>query len=173
MLDPFGERANNGITMKPPHFPVSAGALALGIAIGLALPLAAPLWQSGPPDGELPEGYVGVLAAPEGSTGIVVSAVRHGRVLDTRLPVPVGMPDGRTLFLWAIEPSGAVMPVGPVPPQAAGRIPLPDRAESVFATAVSFGVTVERSGEVPDSPAGAFVYRGVCGRLWRAGAPAA
>ena len=159
--------------MEPPLFRVSAGALALGIAIGLALPLAAPLWRGGPPDGESPESYVGVLAAPEGSTGIVVSAVRHGRVLDTRLPVPVGMPDGRTLFLWAIEPSGAVLPVGPVPPQAAGRIPLSDRAESVFATAVGFGVTVERSGEVPDSPAGAFVNRGVCGRLWRAGAPAA
>jgi anti-sigma-K factor RskA len=159
--------------MEPSHFRVSAGALALGIAIGLALPLAVPLWRSGPPDGELPESYVGVLAAPEGSTGIVVSAVRHGRVLDTRLPVPVAMPDGSMLFLWAIEPSGAVSPVGPVPPQASGRSPRSDRAASVFATVVGFGVTVERSGEVPQSPAGAFVYRGVCGRLWRAGAPAA
>ena len=159
--------------MKSPHVPVSAGALALGIAIGLALPLAAPLWRPGPPDGELPESYVGVLAAPEGSTGIVVSAVRHGRVLDTRLPSPVGMPDGRTLFLWAIEPTGAVSPVGPVPPEAVGRIPLPDRAESVFATAVGFGVTVERTGAARHSPAGGFVYRGLCARLWRAGAPAA
>jgi len=159
--------------MEPRHFPVSAGALALGIAIGLALPFVPSLWRAGPPDGELPDSYVGVLAAPEGSTGIVVSAARHERVLDTRLPVPVGMPDGRTLFLWAIEPTGAVLPVGPVPPQAAGRIPLADRAESVFATAVGFGVTVERTGHSPDSPAGAFVYRGLCGRLWRAGAPAA
>ena len=159
--------------MEPPHFRVSAGALALGIAIGLALPLATPPWGSGPPDGELPEGYVGVLAAPEGRTGLVVSAAPQGRVLDTRMPAPVGLPDGRTLFLWAIEPSGAVSPVGPVPPGATGHIPLSDPAASVFATAVGFGVTVERTGQAPHSPAGAFVYRGACGRLWRAVEPVA
>ena len=90
--------------------PVSAGALALGLAVGLALPLLPPLLAEGPPPAQRPEGFVGVLVAPEGMTGLVVSAERDGTALDTRLPRPLAMPDGSTLFLWAIEPSGAVAP---------------------------------------------------------------
>ena len=104
--------------------PVSAGALALGLAIGLALPLAVPWLRPAVPDGELPESFVGVLAAPEGGTGLVVSAPRHGRVLGTQWPVPPAMPAGRTLYLWTLDAAGNARPVGPVPVDEHGQIVL-------------------------------------------------
>jgi len=151
--------------------PVSAGALALGLAIGLALPLALPWLRPAPADTEVPDSFVGVLAAPEGGTGLVVSVLRRDRTLDTRLPEPLAMPAGRTLFLWAVEVSGATRPIGPVPASASGRITLSERADAALAGVVAFGVTVERAGDRPDRPVGAFVYRGACNRLWRSPAP--
>ena len=165
-----GTRSANNGGMEPSRrrflAPVPAGALAFGLAIGLALPLGLPWLRPAPRDADLPDGYVGVLAAPEGGTGLVVSAWRRGHVLDTQLPDPPAMPAGRMLYLWTVDVSGAAMPLGPVPAGRHGRIALPERADTYFERVVAFGVSVERSGEQPQRPDTGFVWRGACGRLW-------
>ncbi len=53
---------------------------------------------------------------------------------------------------------------------------LPRPAEDLFAQAVELGVTLEAQGGTPAAPsATGYVYRGLCGKLWRVppAAPAA
>ena len=147
--------------------PIPAGALAFGLTLGLALPLARP-WLTRPaPQAQLPLSYVGVLADPEGRTGLVVSARRLGRQLEISQRVALGLPDGRTLYLWTIEASGAARRVGPVPPGASGRLVLTSDADTVLASAVELAVSMERTDTSPEVPDGAFIYRGACERLWQ------
>ena len=151
--------------------PIPAGALALGLVLGLTLPLARPWFTQPTPDALLPLSYVGVLMDSEGMPGLVVSARRLGRQLNVQHTVPLRLPDGRTLYLWAIEPSGAARRVGPLPPGPAGRLELTDEADTLLASAVELAVSVERTGAPPDGPAGAFVFRGACERMWRVSPP--
>ncbi len=151
--------------------PIPAGALALGLVVGLTLPLARPWLQRSTPEAQMPSSYVGVLADAEGRPGLVVSARRLGRQLDVQQAMPLGLPDGRTLYLWAIDPSGAARRVGPLPAGPTGRLVLDDDAHSLLASAVELAVSVERTDTPPDGPAGAFVYRGPCERMWRVTPP--
>jgi anti-sigma-K factor RskA len=153
--------------------PIPAGALALGLVVGLTLPLARPWLQRSTPEAQMPSSYVGVLADAEGRPGLVVSARRLGRQLDVQQAMPLGLPDGRTLYLWAIDPSGAARRVGPLPAGPTGRLVLDDDAHSLLASAVELAVSVERTDTPPDGPAGAFVYRGPCERMWRVTPPTA
>jgi len=148
--------------------PVPAAALALGLVAGLALPTV--MTALSPPaaqDTELPESYVGVLATPDGRQGLIVASRRHGLVVDLKQVTPVTPPAGRTLFLWTIDAQGGVQPVGPVPHGAYVQAPLPAPAEQVFNTAVELAVSIEPIGTRPQAPDGDFVYRGLCGKVWR------
>ena len=151
--------------------PIPAGALALGLVLGLALPLVRPWLQRLTPLAQLPVSYVGVLADAEGRTGLVVSARRLGRELDVQQPVPLGLPDGHTLYLWTIEASGVARRVGPVPPGPSGRLALTGEVDALLATAVELAVSLEPEEAPLDVPAGEFVYRGACERLWQVYTP--
>jgi anti-sigma-K factor RskA len=118
-------------------------------------------------DTELPESYVGVLARPDGRAGLIVASRRHGRVVDLKQVSPVTPPAGQTLFLWTIDAAGRATPVGPVPHGPFVQAPLADTAEKVFRTAAELGVTLETTGSTPTSPSGPWVYRGLCGKVWR------
>ncbi len=147
--------------------PVPAGALAFGLVLGL-LPTLAPLLQGGVAhDTQLPESYVGVLATAEGRTGLIISSKRQGTVMDIKQVTPVPVPAGQTLFVWVIEASGALRPIGPVPAGSFVQVALPQPADALFKTAVELGVSLEAPGSTPSAPSGAFVYRGLCGKLWR------
>jgi anti-sigma-K factor RskA len=161
--------------------PVPAGALAFGLMAGLGLPVV--LQALNPPpastdDGQtaLPASYIGVLATPQGRPGLIVASLRHGRTVDLKQVSPIQPPAGQTLFLWTIDAQGQVQAVGPIPAGGFVQAPLADTAEKVFAKAVELAVSVETNGSAPAAPSGAFVYRGLCGKVWRvpaAGAPAA
>jgi anti-sigma-K factor RskA len=152
------------------------GSLAVGVMLGLTLTLTGPpLW---PPRGtqdeletQLPQSYVGVLATAEGRTGVIVSSLRHGKVMDVKQVQPVPVPEGRTLYLWAIEANGKTRPIGTVPQGKFVQVALAQTSEALFATAVELGLSIEAEGAVPSSPSGPFVYRGLCGKLWRVPAP--
>lgn len=151
--------------------PVPAGALALGLVGGLVIPQ---VFQAlNPPalgDTELPESYVGVLASANGRPGLIVASRRYGRVVDLKQVTPVSVPTGQTLFLWVIDAQGRTTPVGPVPSGPFVQAPLADVAEKVFASAVELGVTLESVGSsptVPNTPGDAWVFRGLCGKVWR------
>lgn len=153
--------------------PVPAGAWAFGLVMGLALPLAVDVYraeqQALSAGRQLPESYVGVLATPAGKPGLIVSSLRQGTVVDIKELSAVAVPAGQTLFLWRIDKAGVLAPLGPVPaPQAKfAQLHLPEPAEKAFFPAVELAVSIEAQGSRPTQPASAFVYRGLCGKLWK------
>ncbi len=152
------------------------GSVAAGVMLGITLTLTGPtLWPTrGAQDeaeSQLPQSYVGVLATPEGRTGVIVSSLRHGKVMDVKQVKPVPVPEGRTLYLWVIEADGKTRPIGPVPQGKFVQVPLAQTSEALFAKAAELALSIEAEGVAPLSPTGPFVYRGLCGKLWRVPAP--
>lgn len=150
--------------------PIPASALALGLVMGMLVPV---VWQAHSDHQrgmELPDSYVGVLATAERQPGLIISSLRKGRVVDIKRVTPVEVPPGQTLYLWRIDKAGVVTAVAPLPdvPHAPfTRLTLNEPAEKVFFPAVELAVSLERVGSQPDTPTMPFVYRGLCGKLWR------
>jgi anti-sigma-K factor RskA len=152
--------------------PLPAGALAFGLAAGVLIPNVYQALNPPAHDTELPESYVGVLARPDGRPGLIVASLRRGRAVDLKQLSPVVPPPGQTLFLWVIDAQGRASPVGPVGHGAFVRVPLPDVAENIFSKAVELGVTLQTTGSAPAAPTEGWVYRGLCGKVWRVPPPA-
>lgn len=151
--------------------PIPASALAMGLVLGSVAPV---LWHlQNASQTELPESYVGVLATAEGKPGLIVSSLREGRVVDIKQVKAVTVPAGAGLFLWRIDgeghaaPLGAFGPMRPVGKNKWAKMALSEPAEKVFFPAVELAVSVEPLGSTPAVASGAFVYRGLCGKLWR------
>lgn len=147
--------------------PVPVAALAMGLVVGSVVPL---VWQArlaAQREMELPDSYVGVLATAKGEPGLIVSSLRQGRVVDLKQLTPVEVPPGKTLYLWRIDKAGAITAVAPVPSGKFTRVTLDEPAEKVFFPAVELAVSVEAAGATPAIPTQPFVYRGLCGKLWR------
>lgn len=153
----------------------SLGSVAAGLFLGIAATMMVPsLLGSGTTDlseSQLPESYVGVLATAEGRTGLIVSSRRHGKVMDVKRVQPVPVPAGQTLFLWAIDAGGKTRPIGAVPQGAFVQVPLAQTSEQLFAGAAELALSIEPAASAPTEPSGPFVYRGLCGKLWRVKAP--
>lgn len=152
--------------------PVPAGALAFGLVAGLALStalnLTAPADTGGDPSipATVPASYIGVLATPDGRQGLIVASLRQAREVELKQVAPLVPAAGETLFLWALDVAGAARPVGPIPSAPFVRAPLPDTAERLFADAVELAVSSEPVGASPAAPGGAFLVRGLCGKVW-------
>lgn len=149
--------------------PIPAGALAMGLMVGAALPLAIQLYQAQQADMQLPESYVGVLATPQGKPGLIVSSLRHGHVVDFKVVTPVNVPAGHVLYLWRIDKTGQAEPLGAVP-LTGGKIlhvALKEPADKAFFKAVELAVSIEPAGAVPAQPTQPYVYRGLCGKVWK------
>jgi anti-sigma-K factor RskA len=147
--------------------PIPAATLMAGLLLGS---LIVPLMEASRSDAEmqtqLPASYVGVLATPDGKPGLIVSSLRRGTTVDLKQIVPATVPDGQTLFLWSIDKDGQMHAIAPVPngPFVSAKLSAP--AESTFFPAVELAVSVEPVGTSPGQPTSAFVYRGLCGKLW-------
>lgn len=144
--------------------PIPAGALAMGLLLGSVL---GPLWEASRSSAQLPESYVGVLANAEGKPGLIVSSLRKGLTVDLKQLSPVTVPEGRTLYLWTIDKAGQVQGVSAIPGGAFVSAPLSRPAEDTFFPAVELAVSIETVGAAPPQPTGPFVYRGLCGKLWK------
>lgn len=147
--------------------PVPAGALAMGLVVGAMVPA---LWQAEmarQADTELPASYVGVLATALGQPGLVISSLRHGKVVDIKQVTPVPVPPGQVLYLWRIDKAGVVTGLGPLPNGKWTHMALNEPAEKVFFSAVELAVSLEPAGTQPQTPSQPFVYRGLCGKLWQ------
>jgi anti-sigma-K factor RskA len=153
----------------------SLGSVAAGLFLGIAATMMVPsLLGGGATDlseSQLPESYVGVLATADGRTGLIVSSRRHGKVMDVKRVQAVGVPTGQTLFLWVIEAGGKARPIGPVPQGAFVQVPLAQTSEQLFASAAELALSIEPAASAPGQPSGPFVYRGLCGKLWRVKTP--
>jgi anti-sigma-K factor RskA len=147
--------------------PIPVATLVAGVMLGSVI---VPLMESSRTDAErstqLPASYVGVLATPDGKPGLIVSSLRKGTTVDLKQLAPVAVPDGQTLFLWSIDKDGKVLAIAPIPngPFASATLSAP--AETTFLPAVELAVSIEPQGSTPTQPSGAFVYRGLCGKLW-------
>jgi len=147
--------------------PAPVGALALGLVMGTLVPIVWQAQESYRRDMELPDSYVGVLATAQGQPGLIVSSLRRGKTVDLKQLAQVDVPAGQTLFLWRIDKAGAVAPVGALPNGKFTHVTLGEPAEQVFFPAVELAVSVEPAGAQPAAPSAPFVYRGLCGKLWR------
>ena len=77
-------------------------------------------------------------------------------------------PSGRfSTYLWRIDATGNTKALGPLPTGKWVRMTLPEPAEALFSQAVELAVTVEKLGDTPLAPQLPFVYRGLCGKLWK------
>lgn len=146
--------------------PVPAGALALGLVLGTVVPAVWRAQVSSHPNMELPASYVGVLATPDGKPGLIISSLRRGTVVDVKRETAVDVPADQTLFLWRIDKDGRIEPVGPLPDGKFVHVALDAPAEEVFLPAVELAVSLEAQGSSPAQPSQAFVYRGLCGKIW-------
>jgi anti-sigma-K factor RskA len=154
------------------------GPLAAGVVLGLTLTLIGPALQEpavsdGPDslDSQLPQSYVGVLATADGRSGVIVSSLRHGKVMDVKQVQPVPVASGQTLYLWAIEADGTTRPIGPVPQGKFVQVALAQTSETLFASATELALSIEAETAAPLLPSGPYVYRGLCGKLWRVPPP--
>ncbi len=147
--------------------PVPMGALAMGLLLGV---LAPAVWQAQvahDSDMELPDSYVGVLGTPQGKPGLIISSLRRGKTVDIKQVAPVMVPTGQTLYLWRIDKAGAMAGLGPIQNGKWTHLALSKTAEEVFFPAVELAVSLEPVGTQPGTPTQPFVYRGLCGKLWR------
>lgn len=147
--------------------PAPAGALAVGLLMGAVVPA---VWQAHvarQSDMALPDSYVGVLGTAQGQPGLIISSLRRGKVVDIKQVTPVAVPLGQTLYLWRINKAGVVEAVGPLPNGKWTHLALNETAEQVFFPAVELAVSLEPLGAQPSIPTQPFVYRGLCGKLWR------
>lgn len=147
--------------------PMPVGALTMGLLVGA---LAPAVWQaqwayeSGM---ELPDSYVGVLATVQGTPGLIISSLRRGKTVDIKQVAPVVVPVGQTLYLWRVDKAGAIVGLGPIQNGKWTHLKLMQTAEEVFFPAVELAVSLEPLGTQPGAPTQPFVYRGLCGKLWR------
>lgn len=147
--------------------PAPAGALVVGLLVGTMLPVLWHAQENARRDMELPDSYVGVLATAQGQPGLIVSSLRQGRTVDIKQLTPVDVPAGKTLYLWRIDKAAAVAGVGPLPQGKFTHLALDAPAEQVFFPAVELAVSVEGADTRPAGPTSPYVYRGLCGKLWR------
>ncbi|MBX3610449.1 MAG: anti-sigma factor [Hydrogenophaga sp.] len=150
--------------------PIPASALAMGLAVGMVVPVVWQMQIDQRRGMELPDSYVGVLGTAQGQPGLIISSLRRGTVVDIKRVTPVDVPEGQTLYLWRIDKAGVVTAVAPMPQVAQApftRLTLAEPAEQVFFPAVELAVSLEPVGSQPTAPSSPFVYRGLCGKLWR------
>lgn len=143
-----------------------AAGLVLGVALGVIGPGAIDGGVADSGQTQLPESYVGVLAAADGRAGLIVSSRRHGRVMDVKQVQPAAVTAGQALFLWVIDSDGITHAIGAVPQGRFVQVTLPQTSEHLFAKATELAVSIEPAGVAPAAPTQPFAYRGLCGRLW-------
>ncbi len=147
--------------------PLPIGAMVIGLGVGGFVPV---LWQMqslSQRQSVLPESYVGVLATPSGKTGLTVSSLRQGKIVEMQQASIATLAAAQTLYLWRIDKDGQVAPVAVIPNEKWSKISLSEPSEAVFSNAVELAVSIEATGSTPSKPSQAFIYRGLCGKFWK------
>ena len=149
----------------------ATGGLVAGLGLALAVLMVAPQLLMSPDQvalraGErLPASYVGLLTDADGNGKVLVSSLRHGRVVTVKVIGPLQAPPaGQRMVLWAVPPEGAPFVLGTVPAQGSATSRLPDTSEKLLSKVGKLMVTLE-AGEAPAVP-GTVLLRGNCAKLW-------
>ncbi|MBE7420721.1 MAG: anti-sigma factor [Ideonella sp.] len=142
---------------------VLAGVLVATVALRLQ-----PQWLGLESHGEaLPQSYVGLLLDDAGRPSVLASSRRYGRTITVKLLQPLAVPAGQVARLWALPRDGAApFFVGAVPARGSATLALPDSAEKLFFGVGQLALTIEPAEHATRSPAGPYVARGHCVKLW-------
>lgn len=149
---------------------IGLGSFAAGIAAVLALVAIAPAVLVSPDQaalragGKLPQSYVGLLSDAQGNGKLLVSSLRHGRVMTVKVIGPITPPAQGKLVLWALPEGAAPFVLGAAPVAGSSVSTLPDTSEKLLAKVRKLMVTIETS-DAPASP-GTPVFTGNCAKLW-------
>jgi len=144
------------------------GMLAAGLVVGIGVATIAPhLFLRGGEEAtaQLPQSYAGILSDAQGNATMLVSSLRHGRVVDIKVVRPLPTPPDRKLFLWAVPAEGAAFLVGEVPASGKASIRLPATSEELFAKVTTLAVSSEPATGTPSRPS-EFVIKGPCAKFW-------
>jgi anti-sigma-K factor RskA len=115
--------------------------------------------------GRLPQSYVGLLTDAQGNGKLLVSSLRHGRVMTVKAIGPIDAPPaGQHLVLWAVPAEGAPFVLGEVPTRGSAVSQLPDTSEKLLSKVSKLVVTLESTAS-PATP-GTAVFSGNCAKLW-------
>ena len=144
------------------------GGLAAGLMMGVGVMLVGPQLQRAPQSGQqLPESYAGFLQDTQGRATMLVSSLRHGKVVDIKLLRPVDLPPDQALQLWALPKDGAPLPLGVVPAQGKGHITISGTSEQWLSNVTELAVSIESKARAPvPAPTGPFILRGPCAKFW-------
>lgn len=115
--------------------------------------------------GKLPHSYVGLLTDAQGNGKLLVSSLRHGRVMTVKAIGPIAPPPpGMQHVLWAVPAEGPAFVLGAIPQKGSLVSELPDTSEKLLSKVGKLIVTVESAAR-PATP-GTVVFSGNCAKLW-------
>jgi anti-sigma-K factor RskA len=145
---------------------LAAGALAASLVFLTAPAIFTTTDQIAMRSGEkLPQSYVGVLSDAEGNGKLLISSLRHGKTMTTKVIGPITTPASGRLVLWALPSSGAPFVIGDMPTSGTAVTALPDTSEKLLSKVSKLVVTLETTA-APASPSGTVVFSGNCAKLW-------
>jgi anti-sigma-K factor RskA len=144
------------------------GGMAAGLMMGVGAMLVVPQLDRAPQsEQQLPESYAGFLQDAQGRPTMLVSSLRHGKVVDIKLLQPVAVQPDQVLQLWGLPKDGAPLPLGVVPAQGKGRITINGTSEQWLSKVTELAVSVETRGRAPvPAPTTPFILRGPCAKFW-------
>ena len=145
------------------------GSALAGLFVGIAVTAIVPQMHEFGMDGrqnQLPESYAGFLHDASGNQAMLVSSLRHGKVVDIKVLRPIGIGGGEVLKLWALPKDAPPLLLGAVPSQGKGRIELPATSEQLLSKVSELAVSVAPRDATPADKPGPFILRGPCGKFW-------
>jgi anti-sigma-K factor RskA len=154
---------------KPASFGLgglAAGALAAGLVFFMAPAIFTTTDNIAMRSGEkLPQSYVGVLSDAEGNGKLLVSSLRHGKTMTTKVIGLVTAPASGRLVLWALPTNAAPFMIGDMPTSGTAVTALPDTSEKLLSKVSKLVVTLETT-PAPARPSETVVFSGNCAKLW-------
>jgi len=146
--------------------PLAAG-LVLGIGVMVVAPMLRDAIQPNVAGMQLPESYAGFLQDRDGNVALLVSSLRHGRIVDVKVLRPVTVAPDRVLQLWALSDDKPPLSLGVIPAQGKGSFTLPATSDELLAKVRELAVSVEpKTGTPAAQPTEPFLLRGVCAKFW-------
>ncbi len=147
------------------------GGLAAGVLATSALFMALPAFftssdQVAMRSGEkLPQSYVGLLTDAQGNGKLLVSSLRHGKTMSSKVIGPIAPPANGRLVLWALPANAAPFVIGDMPTSGSAVITLPATSEKLLSKVSKLVVTLETTA-APSRPGDTVVFTGSCAKLW-------
>ena len=142
------------------------GMMAAGLMLGIGVATLAPtLLRTGGEEAtaQLPQSYAGILSDASGRATMLVSSLRHGKIVDIKVVRPIEVAPGKKPMLWAVPAEGAPFLLGEVPASGKGRLTLTGTSEQLLSKVTTLAVSMEAG---PATTPSEFILKGPCAKFW-------